>query len=881
MDSNEIRTAFLSYFENRDHRIVPSSPLVPKEDPSLLFTNAGMVQFKRVFLREERRDYTRATSSQKCVRAGGKHNDLENVGKTARHHTFFEMLGNFSFGDYFKEGAIEFGWDLLTNEMGLPKEKLWISIYEEDEEAFDLWRRKVGVPSERIVRLGEKDNFWAMGDTGPCGPCSEIIIDQGEGVGCGRPDCGVGCECDRFLELWNLVFMQFNRDENGQMTPLPKPCIDTGLGLERITAVLQGVTSNYDTDLFRDIIARIEEIGPTKYGRDEVDDTSIRVIADHARAAAFLIGDGVLPDKAGRGYVLRRIMRRAIRHGRKLGIKGAFLGDISGVVAELMQEAYPELAENLNYITRVIELEETGFSETLDRGLSLLREETARLTQMGRDVVPGTVVFMLYDTFGFPVDLTEDIVQEEGFRIDLDGFEGAMEEQRRKARESWKGMGQEGFKEIYGRISSEGIGTQFVGYEETQCASKVVKIIEGDHFVEKAEGGEMVEIVVEKTPFYGETGGQVGDKGRLEKDDLLVEINDARRPLPDVIVHKGLVKEGTLTVGDEVVLTVDEGMRGRTAANHTATHLLHSGLRQILGDHVKQAGSLVEPHRLRFDFTHFSPLTEEEIVQVEDFVNGKIRQNMGVDVQEMETREAVQEGAIALFGEKYGDKARVVSIADFSKELCGGTHTSRTGDVGLFKIVSETGVAAGVRRIEALTGEDAIRYVRQEEDELKRVAFMVKAPSREVAAKVGKLLDHQRRLEREIESLRAKLAGGTSFDLMDQVRVVKGVKVLAAEVEAASPQSLRNFGDTLRDRIGSGIVLLGSRRGEKVSLLMRVTDDLVPRFNADTMIKRVAAEVEGTGGGRPDMAQAGGTDVSKLEHALQSIYRIVEEMEDS
>jgi alanyl-tRNA synthetase len=881
MDSNEIRTAFLSYFENRDHRIVPSSPLVPKEDPSLLFTNAGMVQFKRVFLREERRDYTRATSSQKCVRAGGKHNDLENVGKTARHHTFFEMLGNFSFGDYFKEGAIEFGWDLLANEMGLPKEKLWVSIYEEDEEAFDLWRRKVGVPSERIVRLGEKDNFWAMGDTGPCGPCSEIIIDQGEGVGCGRPDCKVGCECDRFLELWNLVFMQFNRDENGQMTPLPKPCIDTGLGLERITAVLQGVTSNYDTDLFRDIVARIEEIGSTKYGRDEADDTSIRVIADHARATAFLIGDGVLPDKAGRGYVLRRIMRRAIRHGRKLGIKGTFLGDISGIVAELMQEAYPELTENLNYITRVIELEETGFSETLDRGLSLLREETARLTQMGRDVVPGTVVFMLYDTFGFPVDLTEDIVQEEGFRIDLDGFEGAMEEQRRKARESWKGMGQEGFKEIYGRISSEGIGTQFVGYEETRCASKVVKIIKGDHFVEKAEGGETVEIVVEKTPFYGETGGQVGDKGRLEKDDLLVEINDARRPLPDVIVHRGLVKEGTLTVGDEVVLTVDEGMRGRTAANHTATHLLHSALREVLGDHVKQAGSLVEPHRLRFDFTHFSPLTEEELAQVEEFVNGKIRQNIGVDVQEMETREAVQGGAVALFGEKYGDKARVVSIADFSKELCGGTHTSRTGDVGLFKIVSETGVAAGVRRVEALTGEDAVRHVQQEEAELKRVASMVKAPSGEVASKVGKLLDHQRRLEREIESLRAKLAGGTSIDLMDEARVIKGVKVLAAQVEAEDPQSLRNFGDTLRDRIGSGIVLLGSRRGKKVSLVMRVTDDLVSRFNADTMIRRVAAEVGGSGGGRPDMAQAGGTDVSKLEHALQSIYKIVEEMGDS
>jgi alanyl-tRNA synthetase len=881
MDSNEIRTAFLSYFENRDHRIVPSSPLVPKEDPSLLFTNAGMVQFKRVFLREERRDYARATSSQKCVRAGGKHNDLENVGKTARHHTFFEMLGNFSFGDYFKEGAIEFGWDLLTNEMGLPKEKLWVSIYEEDEEAFDLWRQKVGMPSERIVRLGEKDNFWAMGETGPCGPCSEIIIDQGEGVGCGRPDCGVGCECDRFLELWNLVFMQFNRDENGQMTPLPKPCIDTGLGLERITAVLQGVTSNYDTDLFRDIIARIEEIGSTKYGRDEADDTSIRVIADHARATAFLIGDGILPDKAGRGYVLRRIMRRAIRHGRKLGIKGAFLRDVSGVVAYLMQEAYPELAENLNYITRVIELEESGFSETLDRGLSLLREETARLSQMGREVVPGTVVFMLYDTFGFPVDLTEDIVQEEGFRIDLDGFEGAMEEQRRKARESWKGMGQEGFKEIYGRISSEGIGTQFVGYEETQCVSKVVKIIEGDHFVEKAEGGETVEIVVEKTPFYGETGGQVGDKGRLEKDALLVEINDAQRPLPDVIVHRGLVKEGTLKVGDQVVLTVDEGMRARTATNHTATHLLHSGLREVLGDHVKQAGSLVEPHRLRFDFTHFSPLTEEEIVQVEDFVNAKIRQNMGVAVQEMETREAVQGGAVALFGEKYGDKARVVSIADFSKELCGGTHTSRTGDVGLFKIVSETGVAAGVRRVEALTGEDAVRHVQREEEELRRVASMVKAPSGEVASKVGKLLDHQRRLEREIESLRAKLARGTSIDLMDEARVIQGVKVLAAQVEAEDPQSLRNFGDTLRDRIGSGIVLLGSRRGKKVSLVMMVTDDLVSRFNADTMIRRVAAVVGGTGGGRPDMAQAGGPDVSNLDHALQSIYSIVEEMEDN
>ncbi len=878
MDSNEIRAAFLDYFESRGHRIVPSSPLVPKEDPSLLFTNAGMVQFKRVFLREEKRDYSKAASSQKCVRAGGKHNDLENVGKTARHHTFFEMLGNFSFGDYFKEGAIEFGWDLLTHHMGLSREKLWVSIYEEDEEAFDLWHRKVGLPSERIVRLGEKDNFWAMGETGPCGPCSEIIIDQGEEIGCGRPDCGVACECDRFLELWNLVFMQFNREEDGKMVPLPKPCIDTGMGLERIAAVLQGVTSNYDTDLFRDIIALVEGISSRKYGNDRVADISIRVIADHARAAAFLIGDGVLPDKAGRGYVLRRIMRRAIRHGRTLGMKTPFLGEVFGVVAELMQKAYPELVEHRTYIRRVIELEETGFSETLDRGLSLLREETARLAQMGKKVLPGNVVFTLYDTYGFPVDLTEDIVQEAGFGIDLDGFEGAMEEQRRKARASWKGTGEEGLKEIYGRISTEGIETEFVGYHELQCTSTVVKIIQGDHFVDKAARGDLVEIIVEETPFYGETGGQIGDQGRIVREGLLIEVTDARRPLPGLIVHKGLVKEGTLRVGDEVLLSVDEGARVRVALNHTATHLLHSALREILGDHVKQAGSLVEPNRLRFDFTHFSPLAQDELVRVEDLVNQRIRQNIGVDIEEMETEEAVRGGAIALFGEKYSDKARVVSISDFSKELCGGTHTSRTGDVGLFKIVTETGIAAGVRRIEALTGEDAIHYIRQEEEELKQVASMVKAPSEEVATKVQKLLDQQKKLERELESLRGKLASGRSLDLMDQVRVIKGVKVLVAQVEAGEPKSLRNIGDTLRDRIGSGIVLLGSRQGGKVFLLIMVTDDLLSRFNADTMIKRVAAEVGGSGGGQPNMAQAGGTDVSKLDHALHSIYKIVEEI---
>jgi alanyl-tRNA synthetase len=837
-----------------------------------------MVQFKRVFLREEKRDYARATSSQKCVRAGGKHNDLENVGKTARHHTFFEMLGNFSFGDYFKEGAIEFSWDLLTNQLGLPKEKLWVSIYEEDDEAFDLWHGKIGIQSERIVRLDEKDNFWAMGDTGPCGPCSEILIDQGKEIGCGSPGCRVGCECDRFLELWNLVFMQFNRGEDGEMTPLPKPCIDTGMGLERIAAVLQGVTSNYNTDLFRDIITRIEEVSSRKYGENEGDDISIRVIADHARATGFLIGDGVLPDKVGRGYVLRRIMRRAIRHGRALGITDPFLGEVFGVVAEVMRKAYPELMEHRDYISRVIEVEEMGFSETLDRGLSLLKEETARLAQSGIKVVPGDVVFMLYDTFGFPVDLTEDIVQEEGFHIDVDGFEGAMEEQRRKARESWKGMGEEDLKEIYGRISSEGIETEFVGYHELQCSSRVVRIIRGNLFIEEAEKGDQVEIVVEKTPFYGETGGQAGDKGRILAEGLMVEVTDTRRPFPGLIVHKGSVREGTLKVGDQVMLSVEEGTRVNTALNHTATHLLHSALREVLGDHVKQAGSLVEPHRLRFDFTHFSPLSEEELIRVEDLVNQRIRQNIGVDVQEMETQEAIQEGATALFGEKYGDSARVISISDFSKELCGGTHTSRTGDVGLFKIVSETGIAAGVRRIDAITGEDAVRYFRGQEEELRRISSMLKASSGEAASKVQKLLDQQKQLEREIESLRGKLASGKSTDLLDQARVIRGVKVLAVQVEAGDLKSLRGIGDMLRERMGSGILLLGSVRDQKAFLVLMVTEDLLPRLSANTIIRGVAGEVGGRGGGSSSMAQAGGIEVSRLGQALDSIYAIVEDM---
>jgi alanyl-tRNA synthetase len=874
MTSSEIRRAFLNYFEEREHRVVRSSSLVPKNDPTLLFTNAGMVQFKGVFLSEETRDYKRAVTSQKCVRAGGKHNDLEIVGKTARHHTFFEMLGNFSFGDYFKKEATEMAWDLLIHQWGLPADKMWITIYLEDDDAFHLWR-KIGIPAERIVRMGEKDNFWAMGETGPCGPCSELVIDQGEGVGCGRPECAVGCECDRFLELWNLVFMQFNRDAEGKLHPLAKPCIDTGLGLERISAILQGVQSNYETDLFKPIFQEIETISRIAYGKDPRSDISIRVIADHSRASTFLINDGVLPSNEGRGYVLRRIMRRAMRHGKLLGIEEPFLHRTSSRVVDLMRDAYPELRESEAFVSRVIRNEEERFSETLDSGLKILREELEQLHRKEKRVLPGEVAFRLYDTFGFPLDLTTEILQEEGMTFDEAEFRAQMEEQRQKSKQAWQGLGEGKTKEVYRRLANEGVKTSFTGYGEIESESRILKLIRGDGIISLAREGDEVEVVTEKTPFYGEAGGQVGDQGVIFHEGFSLQVEDTLKPLEDLIVHKAKVKRGVVHEGMRASLKVDVDRRRAIALNHTGTHLLQAVLREVLGTHVHQAGSLVSPERLRFDFTHFAPVEKTDLERVEALVNQKIRENLKVETKIMQVEDALQVGAMALFGEKYGEKVRVVMVSDFSMELCGGTHTSRTGDIGLFKIANETGVAAGVRRIEALTGEGAYRLIKEEERELWEMASALKSGPGELSSKLERLLEKQRELERELLSFRDKLSHQEILDLLSSVREVKGVKILSAKVDGKDSKRMRDFVDQLKAKMGSGIILLGGRSERKVSLIMGVTYDLTQRFNANDLIKKIALRIGGTGGGRPDFAQAGGTDLEKLDEALKAIDDLI------
>ncbi|NWG03995.1 MAG: alanine--tRNA ligase [Syntrophaceae bacterium] len=874
MTSHEIRRAFLNYFEQRDHQIVRSSSLVPKNDPTLLFTNAGMVQFKGVFLAEEIRSYRRAATSQKCVRAGGKHNDLEIVGKTARHHTFFEMLGNFSFGDYFKKEAIEMGWDLLTHQWGLPAEKMWITIYLDDDEAFHLWRR-VGIPGDRIVRLGEKDNFWAMGETGPCGPCSEIVIDQGEGVGCGRPGCQVGCDCDRFLELWNLVFMQFNRDSAGGLQPLAKPCIDTGMGLERISAILQGVKSNYETDLFRPIFEEIQTISHIPYGQDLQSDISLRVIADHSRAATFLISDGVLPSNEGRGYVLRRIMRRAMRHGKMLGMEGPFLYRTSSKVVEMMKDAYPELRETEAFVSKVIQNEEERFSETLDSGLKILREELEQLQQQGGRVLSGEVAFRLYDTYGFPLDLTAEILQEKGMNFDEAGFKAQMDEQKNKSKQAWQGIGEGRTREIYRQLANEGLKTVFLGYGETQSESKILQLIKGDERVPFADQGEEIEIVTERTPFYGEAGGQVGDRGVIFHEEFSIDVENTIKPIEELIIHQGKVKRGKVRKGMEAVLRVEEERRRAIALNHTGTHLLQAILREVLGDHVHQAGSLVSPDRLRFDFTHFAAMEKEELERVEALVNQKIRENLKVETKIMAVEDALQTGAMALFGEKYGEKVRVVMVSDFSMELCGGTHTSRTGDIGLFKIVSESGVAAGVRRIEALTGEGAYRFIKEEERELLEIASFLKSTPGELSSKIERLLERQKELEKEISSFQDRLSHQELSTLLPLVKEIKGVKVLSAKVDGKEIKRMREFVDQLKGKIGSGIILLGGQSQNKVSMVMGVTPDLTHRFRANEMIKKIALHIGGTGGGRPDFAQAGGTDYKKLDEALQAIDDLI------
>ncbi|RLB86625.1 MAG: alanine--tRNA ligase [Deltaproteobacteria bacterium] len=877
MNFREIRKAFIDYFKERGHEVVPSSSLIPHEDPSLLFTNAGMVQFKRLYLGEEKRPYTRAVTSQKCMRAGGKHNDLENVGYTARHHTFFEMLGNFSFGDYFKRETITWAWDLLTNGFGLPQDKLYVSVYKDDDEAYDIWHKEIGIPSERIVRLGEKDNFWAMGDTGPCGPCSEILIDQGEELSCGRPDCAPGCDCDRYLEIWNLVFTQFDRKPDGTLVPLPSPNIDTGMGLERIAAVVQGVKSNYDTDLFKDIIGEVEKISGKDYGNEERQDVSFRVIADHSRATAFLIGDGVMPSNEGRGYVLRRIIRRALRYGLNLGLEPPFLHRICSKVIEVMGQDYNELIISRQFIEGVVRNEEIRFADTLRYGMRVLDEEVEKLKEQKAKEIPGELAFKLYDTYGLSIDIVQDVAREEGLTVDLNGYDKAMEQRRKLSQASWKGSGEEDIPKSYKKLFGEGFSTRFVGYDTLESEGRIVAIVSNGVETDKAKSGDKVEIVLDQTPFYGESGGQVGDKGIIISDQGLIMITDTQKLAQKIFVHKGTVQKGEFSVGQTVTARVDEEKRKATALNHSATHLLHAALREILGAHVKQAGSLVSPDRLRFDFSHFAQIPFETLQEVERLVNRRIRENLPVTITEMDRDEAMQTGAMAIFEERYGERVRLVCIGeDVSKELCGGTHTSRTGDIGLFRIISEGSVGANLRRIEALTGEPALEHDQAQDWQLREMAIMLKTTPDRVLERVGNLAQEVRKKEKEIESLKAKLLTKRSEDIMSEVKEIGGIKVLAKEIDADSPKELRESADRLKDKIRSGVVVLGAKKDGKAMLTCVVTKDLLDRFKAGDIIRTLSEVVGGRGGGRADMAQGGGPKPEKLGEALEQVFRLID-----
>jgi alanyl-tRNA synthetase len=835
-----------------------------------------MVPFKRLSLGEESRGYSRATSSQKCMRVSGKHNDLENVGRTPRHHTFFEMLGNFSFGDYFKQQAIEYAWELVTGPFGLSPERLVVTVFRDDEEAHRIWRDGIGLPAERVFHLGEEDNFWAMGETGPCGPCSEIYLDYGKRPDCHAPDCNPACDCGRYLEFWNLVFMQFNRDAAGNTTPLPRPSIDTGAGLERLAAVIQGVGSNYETDLFRGILERAQELSAVALGSDPELDVSLRVVADHARAMTFLIGDGVLPSNEGRGYVLRRILRRAARHGVLLGVERPFLHGVADAVVDEMGGAYPDLVERRAYITDRIAREEERFLETLSKGLTLLEEEIRQVKAVRGQALPGEVVFKLYDTFGFPLDLTEDILRGHALGIDHAGFDAAMDEQRERARAAWKGSGEKVVGEIYGRLAS--VHTpHFLGYETTELGAELRALVKDGAEVESATEGDAVEIVTDETPFYAESGGQVGDRGVIETARGRVVIDDTQRPVEGLIVHRGRVLKGELRVGDRAKLTVDPEARASTVRNHSGTHLLHAALRRVLGPQAMQKGSLVSPERLRFDFTHDAPLSEHEIERIEDLANEWIERNAPARIRVLPYKQAIAEGAIAIFEEKYGDEVRVISFGDFSTELCGGTHARATGDIGLLKVVSETGIAAGVRRIEALTGIGALAHLRQQERALESVARLLKAPVGELSARLEKLLEERRALEKEIEKLRAERRGAASSDLVSQARDVAGVKVLAARADGAAGGDLRAMVDDLRGKLKSGIVLLAAESEGRVSLALGVTADLVDRFKAGALIREVAATVGGKGGGKADFAQAGGSEAARIPEAFEKLVAMIEE----
>ncbi len=881
MKGSEIRTKFLDYFKGNNHTIVESSSLVPQDDPTLLFVNAGMVQFKRVFMGDDKRDYVRAVTSQKCVRAGGKHNDLENVGYTARHHTFFEMLGNFSFGDYFKEEAIRLAWRFLTKELGLPAEQMWVSVFQDDDEAFELWEKVEDLPKGRIVRLGEKDNFWAMGDTGPCGPCTEIHIDQGEGSSpCDNPNCAVGCDCDRYLELWNLVFMQFERSEDGTMTPLPKPSIDTGMGLERVAAVLQGKVNNYDSDLFAPVICELEKLSNIKYGDSQPMDVAMRVIADHARATTFLVADGVLPSNEGRGYVLRRIMRRAVRYGKKLGLNKPFMDDVTKAVCEEMKGAYPQVDDVKALLEKVVTNEEERFRETLENGLAQLDAKVEELKEAGgKMVIDGEFIFKLYDTYGFPFDIVRDISLERGVSFDEAGFNTAMEAQRAKSRASQKGEGVKLQDEGVKALADEGKKAQFLGYEGTEAKSIIEGLLSNSGLsVESIGVGERGKVFVSETPFYAEAGGQMGDTGEICWTGGKGIVTSTAAEGEGIILHDIFVEEGSLAVGLEVQLSVNSEERKATAGNHTATHILHAALQQVLGDHVKQSGSLVGPERLRFDFTHFSQVSRDELSQIETLVNKQIRENMVVKTELLTKDEAISQGATALFGEKYDEDVRVVSLGGFSKELCGGTHVGATGEIGLFVILSEGGIAAGVRRIEALTGRAAIAYVQKVMNTQAQVGDILSCKVDETVSKVEGLLGTIKEGEKKIEQLAGQLTSSGLDDLLKNSLEVGGLKVIAAEVTLENQKALRELGDKVRDNLDSGIAVLGGAVGDKVALLAIVTKDLTGTIKAGAIVNEVAGIVGGKGGGRPDMAQAGGTMPDKLTEAVGAVPSIVEKL---
>ncbi|GBE34157.1 alanine--tRNA ligase [bacterium BMS3Bbin06] len=869
MNSKEVRENFLTFFRERGHEVVRSSNLIPYNDPSLLFTNAGMVQFKGVFLGNEKRDYVRATSCQKCMRAGGKHSDLENVGHTSRHHTFFEMLGNFSFGDYFKREAIQFAWELLTERYGLPKERLWVSVFEEDDEAMKLWTENTDISPSRIVRLGAEDNFWQMGDTGPCGPCSEILIDQGEETGCSEDTCAVGCDCDRYLELWNLVFMQYNRNHDGVLSPLPKPSIDTGMGLERLSAVLQGKLNNFDTDLFAPIITETAMIAGINYGATKETDVSLRVIADHVRAATFLLAEGLIPSNEGRGYVLRRIIRRASRHARILNIHEPCLYKLIEPVISVMGDAYPEIGDERERTEKLLRIEEDRFTRTLEMGMNILDEIISGIKAGGSRVIPGKEVFRLYDTYGFPLDLAVDIAMDEGIEVDTDGFRVELEKQRSKAKAHSEGPS---LKEPFTGYPLS-LKTEFTGYETMSCDARVVGIYREGKSVDELREGERGELVLDRTPFYGESGGQAGDTGIIDSENTHIHVIDTKKPRQDLTVHTVDVKRGGVRKGETVHASVNEELRHATMRNHTATHLLHRALKDVLGDHVKQSGSLVSPVRLRFDFTHFYALQQDEIEKVEEIVNEKILEDLPVRTEVMSVDDAIEQGAVALFDEKYGNSVRVVSAGDYSKELCGGTHCRSTGEIGPFVIISEGSVASGIRRIEALTGRQAFRFLNDKRKELERIRRILKTDK--PVERVSKLLNELKRLEKELERLKTGASRDVVFDAVKNSLNINGVNVILLREKGLNHRELRMIADKIRDNINSGIIILTSENDGQAAIVCTVSDDLKERYNAGKIVRDLSSLAGGKGGGKKDMAQGGTKNPDKLKSAVEKIPKII------